>query len=1298
MKSHLPASIESIQMNLGLRNASAPAKTILKDRHVHCVAGERQSARETNHAALVSSSLTCLLVATLENMFVGQGVLWQQIWNSIKQPNTQQYGQTPDSHPEISIQQMASDVRRHLTELPLSEIGQQVDSVVEGLQPGSTFDGTNTHPPKNTPSLQQQISLGTLPPDDLVDSMVNIYFNQIHPWIPMLHQPTFRGLLSNPAGRVRVSTILHAIVSLCIRFSDDSRLQNAPELRAQYSTSCRQTVILASMESFSVENLQAMTICAFDIIGSGRGPSAWSIVGSMSRTVEQLRLSTEEEETQSHQSRSKALIERVAFLPPASTWAEVEERRRIFWNVFLMDRFCSICTGWNLSLTSADVTRRLPCEGAIWEAGEPSQTPTPYFGISTRSHDREKDYLPATRDTEDGQASLGGFAFCIEATESLSLVTSFFLQYRVDFKEVHEVQRWLMRFKQLDLRLVQWKFFLPEKWRKACQFNNDGNLDPNLVLAHIAHNTAVVLLHQGLAYPPAEWQSLPVRLPSASSAETCQVAADEVATIAEQFLGHSNVLISPQFSFCLFVCGKMLLTHAAYYQSALTSSFDSVISSLEEISRRWNGEQPPARANLASKFCSRLKKARIEGSGSVDIREAFAEKQDAIPSSRNADVSFRNTGLHRMSTSTEVTVPGTLDGDIGINGTQTESPESISLAFPPLPLSFQMGNATHDSIFAAQAKAGNEMGEVVGTDMNMAGNCLDFYDLSEQTFLPSERVKFNEYSSSRSKFAALKLLSTHTSAMDDLHRRLDAFGPAIQELMKLSGTPGLSLSVATKNQPVYHANYGFRDLQNRLPVTEETIFPVCSLAKGLSAAAMGILVDQGIASWEMLVQDATPSFHPNDTYLYKNTTLADLYSHRSGMSSCGNLVGGCEGNILIGKDDCMRVVNHQTLVPVHLGSFSYNSTAYDACDESFKSLSGTPLYDFLQQHVFTELGLRRTFMRPPPSDTDNVTKSYNALDDGTPWCIPGPKLGEDGIGCGSGGLRSSAADLIKLYTCFIQSFNHERHTGQTYTPGSPLKQVSKIMSSQVSMLSTERGEVSYGLGWARVQLPNTMGHIGLNGRLMPYGMPVIGKGAAEELILYHQGTLPGALAVVILIPRTETVVLVMSNSLSLTDVPDWVSQMVLEEIMDIPIEDRTDFVTYAKTSIAINLGWYARITQGLMQGQPQTINPHRPLESYIGRYVDESCVFSVVLTVKEGVLFWVFQGLDSERFKLTHFDGDTFTWLQPRNDLSRRGRWVLGNDNDPSFWKIEFGVDENGSVNKALWRHDPSLDPIVYSR
>lgn len=173
----------------------------------------------------------------------------------------------------------------------------------------------------------------------------------------------------------------------------------------------------------------------------------------MARTAEQLQLSIEDEE--SH-SPSGALIKRIAFLPPCKSWKEVEERRRIFWNVFLMDRFCSIATGWNCSLTSADVKRRLPCEGALWEEGEPLKTPTPYFGIADQSVNvNAAGALPMARPEDEDPSSLGGFAYCIEATESLSLVTTFFLQQAVDVSKMRDVQLWLMKFKQLDLRLVQ---------------------------------------------------------------------------------------------------------------------------------------------------------------------------------------------------------------------------------------------------------------------------------------------------------------------------------------------------------------------------------------------------------------------------------------------------------------------------------------------------------------------------------------------------------------------------------------------------------------------------------------------------------------------------------------------------------------------------------------------------------------------------------------------------------------------------------------------------------------------------
>jgi hypothetical protein len=84
-------------------------------------------------------------------------------------------------------------------------------------------------------------------------------------------------------------------------------------------------------------------------------------------------------------------------------------------------------------------------------------------------------------------------------------------------------------------------------------------MDPNLTLAHMTHNTAVIQLHQAVAYPHPQWQAKGIRLPSDTSAETCLAAAHEITTIAEQYLSQSFGITNPQFSFCLFIAGRVLL-------------------------------------------------------------------------------------------------------------------------------------------------------------------------------------------------------------------------------------------------------------------------------------------------------------------------------------------------------------------------------------------------------------------------------------------------------------------------------------------------------------------------------------------------------------------------------------------------------------------------------------------------------------------------------------------------------------------------------------------------------------------
>ncbi|KAJ4991055.1 hypothetical protein SVAN01_03405 [Stagonosporopsis vannaccii] len=687
----------------------------------------------------------------LENMFLGQGLLWQHHLQEL-------HGQS------LAPILIPNDLSRSTEQLreALGSLGHKRRRAEDHPNPSdsATTKRSRTQEKPSQPTSERTrstlLDFESIPPD-LLEALVEIYFARIHPWIPVLHVRQFRQRLKSFEDKKDTGTILCAISSTCIRFSDDRRLGAAGE-RSRLAQSCRQSVILKSMESFSVENLQALIICAFDIIGSGRGPSAWSIIGSMARTVEQLQLSVEDDDPQSASHQTKVLVKRMKFLRPCESWSEREERRRVFWNVFLMDRFCSITTGWNVCLTSAEVKRRLPCEGALWEEGNPLQTSTPYFGVSGPS-EQASNRLPNTRPETADQESLGGFAYCIEATENLSLVTSFFLQQAVDVARAHDIELWLIRFKQLDLRLIQWKLYLPQRWKLACALNEDGNMDPNLTLAHITHNTAVVLLHQGIAYPSPEWQSVPINLPSPSSADTCLAAATEVVKIVESFLRDTDFLTNPQFAFCLFVCGRMLIAHSFYYHMQLPSEFDNLVNSLHEMSRRWNGPISSSQENLASKFAMRLDRARQSGVQTADMRQAaYSEYQApstlATPRPQSLDLqdaSISNGASYRPL--------GTFGEVLPIPYCQGESPDSMTLAFPPLPLAFQaqitvdnQGKMSYESDFNGGSQPehnGIEDTLHLSSELPLE-NAVTFEDMAsylDYPFLPDQRVSAYQQSS-----------------------------------------------------------------------------------------------------------------------------------------------------------------------------------------------------------------------------------------------------------------------------------------------------------------------------------------------------------------------------------------------------------------------------------------------------------------------------------------------------------------------------------------------------------------------
>lgn len=88
--------------------------------------------------------------------------------------------------------------------------------------------------------------------------------------------------------------------------------------------------------------------------------------------------------------------------------------------------------------------------------------------------------------------------------------------------------------------------------------------------------------------------------------------------------------------------------------------------------------------------------------------------------------------------------------------------------------------------------------------------------------------------------------------MTSLSFQLDALRPQIEELMRIGGTPGLSLGILHQGDQTYYASYDHRDVEQGLPLTDETVLPVCSMTKAVTSAALGILVDEKKTTWDTL--------------------------------------------------------------------------------------------------------------------------------------------------------------------------------------------------------------------------------------------------------------------------------------------------------------------------------------------------------------------------------------------------------------------------------------------------------------
>ncbi len=259
--------------------------------------------------------------------------------------------------------------------------------------------------------------------------------------------------------------------------------------------------------------------------------------------------------------------------------------------------------------------------------------------------------------------------------------------------------------------------------------------------------------------------------------------------------------------------------------------------------------------------------------------------------------------------------------------------------------------------------------------------------------------------------------------------------------------PGVSVAVGGAGEIVWAEGFGWADLEKRIPVGPNIRFRIGTASTALTAAAVGLLLEQGRLNLDDEIQTYVPDF-PKKQW---PVTLRHLMGHLAGVRNDG----GDDGPLM--ETSCARIVDalpHFADRPLLFEpgtEFRYSSYGWILVSAAVEAAAAEPFLTFMQKQIFDPLGME---------DTRADSRSEAIPDRTTPY-FPrfaadpryGPELMRDiDYSCyaGSSAFLSTPSDLVR----FAMAIDNGK-----------LLQPATVQLLQTSQRLASGSDTGYGLGW-----------------------------------------------------------------------------------------------------------------------------------------------------------------------------------------------------------------------------------------
>ncbi|KAG2171612.1 hypothetical protein INT43_008338 [Umbelopsis isabellina] len=187
--------------------------------------------------------------------------------------------------------------------------------------------------------------LVAMPPPDLAQDLIDLYFEHCYPLLPILHKASFLEKLKSKTNQPS-PLLLNAIFAVTSRFSDDERVKSAsgsPYDNGSVFFDRAKELLDKDLDKVNLATVQAIILMSTHQYGVKKGNRAWLYNGMAFRMAQSMGLFRDCDH----------------WNIPAT---EREERKRTFWCCFIVDQVTSTHYGRPTTLNEDDCDTTYPSE------------------------------------------------------------------------------------------------------------------------------------------------------------------------------------------------------------------------------------------------------------------------------------------------------------------------------------------------------------------------------------------------------------------------------------------------------------------------------------------------------------------------------------------------------------------------------------------------------------------------------------------------------------------------------------------------------------------------------------------------------------------------------------------------------------------------------------------------------------------------------------------------------------------------------------------------------------------------